>query len=92
MLNATRQGEPAVSSEGTAVRPEIIEMFADVFEFGEDLHLHTSQRDVEKWDSLQHVALVAAIESVFGISLSMDEMMEITCVSDIHTILNRHGV
>jgi acyl carrier protein len=47
---------------------------------------------VEKWDSLQHIALIAAVESTFAISLSMDEMMEIASVSDIHTVLDRHGV
>jgi len=82
----------SVATEGTAVRPEIREIFADIFQFGEDLHFHTSYDDVEKWDSLQHVALVAAVESAFAISLSMDEMMEIVSVSDIHTVLDRHGV
>ena len=45
-----------------------------------------------KWDLLQHVALVAAIEEQFGITLSMDEMVEIRSVKDICNILDRHGV
>ena len=81
-----------VTTEGIAVRPEIREIFADIFQFGEGLHFHTSYHDVEKWDSLQHIALIAAVESTFAISLSMDEMMEIASVSDIHTVLDRHGV
>ncbi len=80
------------TTEGKAVRPEIREIFADIFQFGEGLHFHTSHHDVEKWDSLQHIALIAAVESTFAISLSMDEMMEIASVSDIHTVLDRHGV
>jgi acyl carrier protein len=75
-----------------AVRPEIVEIFADVFQFGGDLRLATSRADVKRWDSLQHVALVAALESTFGISLSMDEMLEIASVRDIQKILARHGV
>ena len=43
-------------------------------------------------NSLQHMALVAAIEQTFGISLSMDEMIEIRSVKDICQILDRHGV
>ena len=92
MPDTTRIVKKPVTTEGTAVRPEIREIFADVFQFGEDLHFHTSSEDVEKWDSLQHVALVAAVESMFAISMSMDEMMEIASVSDLHSVLDRHGV
>ena len=75
-----------------AVRPEIVEIFAEVFQFSGDLRQETSRADVKRWDSLQHVALVAALESTFGISLSMDEMLEIASVRDIQKILARHGV
>lgn len=91
MQDTTGIVKKPVTTGGTIVRSEIREIFADVFQYGEDLYLHTSREDVERWDSLQHVALVAAVESTFGISLSMDEMMEIASVSDIHTILDRHG-
>ena len=79
------------SDDSTGVRAEVREIFADVFQFDGRLCLHTSREDVANWDSLQHVALVAALESTFSISLSMDEMMEISSVADIDTILNRHG-
>ena len=75
-----------------AVRPEIKGLFADVFKYEGDIAPTTSRRDVPKWDSLQHVALVASIEEHFGITLSMDEMVEIRSVKDICNILHRHGV
>jgi acyl carrier protein len=74
------------------VRPEIKGLFANVFKYESDISPATSRRDVPKWDSLQHVALVAAIEEQFGITLSMDEMVEIRSVKDICNILDRHGV
>jgi len=74
------------------VRPEIRGLFANVFKYDGDISPATSRRDVPKWDSLQHVALVAAIEEQFGITLSMDEMVEIRSVRDICNILDRHGV
>jgi acyl carrier protein len=52
----------------------------------------TSPDDVERWDSLQHIALVRTLEMTFSIQLSMDEMMEIRSVSDIENVLRRHGV
>ena len=74
------------------VRPEIKGLFVNVFKYDGDISLATSRREVPKWDSLQHVALVAALEQQFGISLSMDEMVEIRSVKDICNILDRHGV
>ena len=78
--------------QAVGVRPEIKGLFANVFKYDGDINLATSRRDVPKWDSLQHVALVAALEQQFGISLSMDEMVEIRSVKDICNILDRHGV
>lgn len=74
------------------VRPEIAEIFADIFEYEGDISLSTSPQDVPKWDSLKHIALVTTLEQSFEISLSMDEMHEIQSVRDIHNILERHGV
>ena len=74
------------------VRPEIKSLFANVFKYEGEMSLATSRRDVPKWDSLQHMALVAAIEQQFGIAMSMDEMVEIRSVKDICNILDRHGV
>ena len=74
------------------VRPEIAGIFADVFKFSGPVTAETSRTDVPKWDSLQHMALVTALEQNFGVSLSMDEMVEIRSVQDICAILDRHGV
>jgi len=74
------------------VRSEIVEIFSDVFEYPEPLNQETSQEDIPKWDSLQHIALVSAIEQCFAITLTMDEMMEIRCVRDVHVVLERHGI
>jgi acyl carrier protein len=75
-----------------SIRPELNDIFADVFKFDGPLTVETSRQDVPKWDSLQHMALVAAIERQFDVSLSLDEMVEIRSVADICNILDRHGV
>ena len=87
----TKQAD-AANAAAQSVRPQISEIFKDVFEHDGPLSQHTSRKDIARWDSLQHVALVSAIESSFNISLTMDEMMEIDSVSDIHRVLERHGV
>ena len=85
-----KSGAASLIEDG--VRPEIIEIFNDVFQHESDLSPQTSRDEVDRWDSLQHVALVSAIEDSFKISLSMDEMMEIETVADIEAILTRHGL
>jgi acyl carrier protein len=80
------------SVAAAAVRTDVIDILTDVFQFEGELRLDTSPEDIERWDSLQHVALIAALETKFGISLSMDEMMEIASVANIHTVLERHSV
>lgn len=80
------------TGELIAVRREIIEIFADVFQHEGEIKPATSPDDVERWDSLQHIALVRALETTFAISLSMDEMLEMRSVADIEAVLSRHGV
>jgi acyl carrier protein len=72
--------------------PEIASIFSDVFQYAGPVARETSPDDVERWDSLQHIALIRALETTFSIRLSMDEMMEIRSAGDIENILERHGV
>lgn len=72
--------------------PVLAAVFEDVFGHGAPLTRETSPEQVPRWDSLQHIALVSAIERNFGISLSMDEMMEMRSVGAIEAVLLRHGV
>jgi acyl carrier protein len=82
----------ACACKSTLAYPEIASIFADVFQHTGPITPMTSPDDVAKWDSLQHIALIRELETVFSISLSMDEMMEIRSVSDIESILRRRGI
>ena len=82
-----------MSQSATAISyPEIAAIFAEVFQHTGPLTATTSPDDIGRWDSLQHIALVRALEATFSIRLSMDEMMEIRSVGDIEAVLRRHGV
>lgn len=72
--------------------PDLAAIFEDVFQHTGPLTPEMSSEQVQRWDSLQHIALVRAIETTFRISLSMDEMMEMRTVGDIEAVLRRHGV
>jgi acyl carrier protein len=81
------------SASGTSVSyPEIVSIFAEVFQHTGPLTRMTSPDDIARWDSLQHIALIRELEMTFSVRLSMDEMMEIRSVGDIETVLQRHGL
>ncbi len=52
----------------------------------------TSNKTLEAWDSLAHVNLIMELERVFGVTLSMEDALEMTSVADIKRILGAHGV
>ncbi len=52
------------------------------------INMETSAKDIENWDSLNHVMLVAAIESKYDISFELDEMIEFKNVGDILNAVN----
>lgn len=79
-------------TSGLAIRPAVAEIIADIFQYDGPLTPESGPDQIERWDSLQHIALVRALEQEFGIALTMDEMMEIRRVGDIEVILERYGV
>ena len=72
---------------------DISQRLAPIFEevFG---HPVTITRDldaakVEEWDSLNHINLVVAIESAFGVELTAEELEQMLNVGDLIDILER---
>lgn len=79
-------------TSGLAIRPAVAEIIADIFQYEGPLAPETGPDQIERWDSLQHIALVRTLETTYGIQLSLDEMMEMRSVGDIERVLERHGV
>ncbi len=54
---------------------KLTEIFEDVFDReGIELGEETTAKDVEGWDSLTHIALLAAVEDEFEIKFDMKEV------------------
>lgn len=63
-------------------------IFREVFENAKlEINKETSAQTIDNWDSLNHVMLIAAIESEFNISFELDEMIEFKNVGDILTAI-----
>ena len=55
----------------------------------EDVDLAMKPDDVEKWDSLNHLRLITAVESEFNIRLSMHQIQGIECLGDLHSCVEQ---
>ena len=50
-----------------------------------------SMKDLEAWDSLKHMELIATLENQLDIQLTFDEIVAMRSVGDIKRVLNARG-
>ena len=66
------------------------EIFTDVFGLDDIvLTAETSAKDIENWDSVNHVLLITAIEKKWGIRFSSREMAGFKNVGDMIGLLSQ---
>ena len=71
---------------------EIYERLNDIFQdvFDDDslsVTPNTTAADIEDWDSLSHITLMAAVEDEFRMKFSMKEVVEMKNVGEMVTII-----
>ena len=67
-------------------------LMADVFRIPEDQVVEEfSMSGSDIWDSLRHMELIISIEETFEIELSGDDIVEMTSVASIRSILSAKG-
>ena len=73
-------------------REEVFEkldqVFQDVFD-DESLHVtdETTAADVDGWDSLEHIDLMASVERAFGVRFSMGEITRMKNVGEMADLI-----
>ena len=64
------------------------EVFQDVFDDDSlTVNQNTTAADIEDWDSLSHITLMAAVEDEFRMKFSMKEVVEMKNVGEMVTII-----
>ena len=53
----------------------------------ESLGLETTPDDVDTWDSLNHMRLITAIETEYGLRFSMQQIRSIKSLADFQTMI-----
>jgi acyl carrier protein len=76
------------------LRRKIVAIFADVFQVEIDANVDDISRDeIQAWDSVNHLRLVAEVEELFGIALSDEEVTTIASLNDLEKLLtDRLGI
>lgn len=63
-------------------------VFRDVFDDDSiTVNEETTAEDIEDWDSLEHINLVAAVEKEFGIKFSMGQIVSMKNVGEMIDII-----
>lgn len=64
------------------------EVFQDVFDDeGITVTDKTTADDIEEWDSLEHINLLAAVEQAFGIKFNMGQVVSMKNVGEMADII-----
>lgn len=64
------------------------EVFRDVFDDEEiTVNEATTSEDIEDWDSLEHINLIAAVEQEFGMKFSMGQVVTMKNVGEMADII-----
>jgi acyl carrier protein len=67
---------------------KVQEAFKAAFDIDPQLvSMDTSASDISLWDSVGHLTLASSLEEVFGISLDVDDLMEMENVREIVRII-----
>lgn len=66
------------------MKEKILKLMDEVFQVAAGtVTENTRMEDLEQWDSLAHVMLIGELEDKLGISIPLDEAVEITSVQEI---------
>jgi acyl carrier protein len=72
---------------------EALAWVADIFEApAEKIRPETRRDEVEAWDSLGILTLIARLDEDFHILLTEEEIQELRSVGDILGLIRKHGI
>jgi acyl carrier protein len=72
---------------------EALSWLAELFEEQvENISHKTHKDDIEGWDSLGVLTLMAAFDEEFDVLLSEEEMAELEKIEDIFDVLRKHNI
>jgi len=76
-------------SDQDEILTKVREAFKSAFDIDPQLvSMETTASDISGWDSVGHLSLAGNLEEVFGVSLDVDDLMEMESVREIVRIIS----
>lgn len=69
-----------------------LKVFMETFKVGKDQAKDLKYQDVDLWDSVGHMDLVANLEDVFEIEMESDEIIDLSSFNKGIDILKKHNI
>jgi acyl carrier protein len=66
--------------------------FTEIFSIQESELVGLKYQDIENWDSIGHMSLVAAIEDVFNIMMDTDDIIDFSSYEKGKEILSKYNI
>jgi len=63
------------------MREKLLEIAKQILKVN-SIDLYKNRHDIDEWDSLAHIQLVASIEEEFNLSIPFEEVANINCLAD----------
>jgi acyl carrier protein len=77
-----------IMSDSDFVLSKVQEAFKAAFDVDPStVTMETSASDIPLWDSVGHLTLASSLEEVFGVTLDVDELMEMENVREIVRVI-----
>lgn len=74
------------------IKSKVYEIISDLFYTNESkLNDNLGPGDLNAWDSLGQIQLIAKLEQEFDVQLKVNDMMSINNIADIITVLTRYS-
>ena len=66
------------------MKEKFLELFKEVFEMeDEEVNFDDNFRDLDTWDSLTHLSLIAMLDDEYDVQIEEEELKKLTTVNDI---------
>lgn len=66
--------------------------FIQIFDINIDSLEGLKYQEIENWDSIGHMSLVAAMEDTFNIEMDTDDIIDFSSYKQGQIILNKYGI
>lgn len=78
--------------ENIKIRDSVKEILIKVLKVSsEKITDDLTMKDLDAWDSLNHMELIISLEETFGIQLTFDEIVAMQSIQEIRRILRARG-